>query len=174
MTRVPLITSAEGLDGKARETFAWIAESRGEVIRPFAVLMHRPEIAQLAAELGAQLRFGSTLRDEQRELAILATGSAHRCVYQWASHIDLALRAGVRPEAAAALEAGAGLDAFTPEEAVIVGFARGLATSTQVDDGGFEAVRTLLGTPGVVELSSIVGYYSMLAVILNACAPGLD
>lgn len=174
MRRVSFITSPAGLDDDARRTLDWIVESRGEVIRPFAILMHRPQIAQPAAELGAQLRFGSTLRDEQRELAILTTGTAHRCDYQWASHIDLALRAGVRPEAARALETGAPLDAFSNEEAVIVGFARALVANTQVDDDTFEAARALLGTAGVVELCSVIGYYSMLAMVLNGCAPGLD
>ena len=169
-----MITSPADLPGEAREAFEWIAASRGEMIRPFAVLMQRPSLARKVAELGAEIRFSSTLQDAQRELAILATGTTLRCDFQWASHIDLALKMGVRPEAAAALKGNAPLDAFTDDEAILVAFARSLAATTMVDEATFDAAKTLLGTSGVVELSTVIGYYALLACVINACAPGLD
>lgn len=176
MTRVPLITDQAGLERagiepSARDNLAWIAGSRGEVTRPFAVLLHRPELARKVAELGATLRFDGHLRDDHRELAILATGCAHRCEFEWRSHRDIALAAGVRPDAVAALRADADLSAFVGDEMVLVAFAREFVATSSVADATFDAAHGLLGTAGVVELAAIVGYYSLMASVLNICAP---
>ncbi|HSK96153.1 MAG TPA: carboxymuconolactone decarboxylase family protein [Euzebyales bacterium] len=174
MERVPLLGADAQLDAAGRAARDQIVASRGAVLRPFAVLLHQPALARRVGELGAELRFAGDLRDDQRELVILATARAHRCAFEWVSHHDLALAAGVRPGAIAALEADAGDETFTDDEMPLVAFARALVRSSAVDDATFARARALLGTSGVVELAALVGYYSMLAHVLNSCAPGAD
>lgn len=170
MSRVPLL-GPEDLSGEAADTAAWIAASRGDVPRPFAVLLHRPELARKVAELGAEVRFSGVLREDQRELAILATAHAHGCGFEWKTHRDIALDAGVRSATVAAL-AGSGAAPFTSDEATVIDFARQFVRDSTVDEVTFQRAHELLGVSGVVELAVVVGYYSMLACVLNTCAPG--
>ena len=52
MTRIELITSRDGLDDETAAVFDWVVESRGQMLRPFEVLLHAPALAQPVAELG--------------------------------------------------------------------------------------------------------------------------
>ena len=68
------------------------------MIRPYAAMVHRPEIARAAADLGAVIRFESTLTDHDRELTIVTTAVERDCAYEWESHRPLAAAAGVAEE----------------------------------------------------------------------------
>src|SRR3990172_9226975 len=104
MSRIPLITTRDQLDPDARDAYERIVESRGEMVRPFQVLLHAPAMARLVAELGHVIRFESHLADADRELVTLATGRAHGCAFVWESHLQTALEAGVPPDTIAKLE----------------------------------------------------------------------
>lgn len=166
MPRVPLITDRNGLDDRQAETFDWVMESRGAMVRPFQVLLHSPEIARRIAELGHFVRFESNLEDADRELVTLAVGRAHGCAFVWDSHVEAARSAGVRDEAIAALASAEG--DLAPREHVLVSFARELISGSAVSDETFAAAHDLLGTAGVVELAAIIGYYTMLGYTMAA------
>lgn len=168
MARVLELKERESIAEAGRAAFDAIAASRGSVRGPFAVLMHSPELAKRTAELGAYIRFESTLSATDRELATLVAAREFECDYEWAAHSRIAREQGLRPEAIEAVASGSELDAFTPEEATIVRFVRELARSHRVSDEAFEAVRSRLGDRGAVELSAAAGYYAMLAFTLNA------
>lgn len=166
MARLLLITEREGLTLEQQETFDWIVESRGSMIRPFQVLMHAPAIARRAGELGHTIRFESGLDDADRELVIIATGRALGCAFVWESHDSVARQAGVRDEAIDVLAGGAGN--LTSRERVLVDFVTGLCDNATVSDSSFTAARELLGESGIVELAATVGYYTMLGFAMSA------
>lgn len=164
--RIPLIESREQAELSQVEAFDHIVSSRGRMLRPYAVLMHRPEIARAAADLGAVIRFSSTLSDSDRELVIVTAAIERDCAFEWDAHRPLAAEAGVSEET---LEAVAGGDEVGDErDAAIVAYARALARTGKVDDATFDGATALLGEGGVVEATAIVGYYTMLAMVMNA------
>ncbi len=168
-SRVPLLAEREGLSEAQRAVFDWIVESRGTMIRPYEVMLHVPEMARPAAELGHEIRYEGALSDHDRELAILATATAHTCAFEWDTHVGLARSAGV---AGATIDALRGGDRTvgSPDD-VIVGFVREMCATARASDGAYAAVRDLLGTAGVVELTTLVGYYTMLAFVINVAEP---
>lgn len=169
MTRIELITErSDDLTTAQAETFDWIVSSRGRMIRPFEVLLHTPAVARLVAELGAQIRFASSLSDHDRELVIITAARAHGCAFEWDSHRPLAEEAGVRPEVIAHVDHGAGAD-LTGTEALLIGFVRELCASGTVSSDAFAGARDHLGDAGVVELSATVGYYTLLGYVMGAC-----
>ncbi len=168
MARIPLIEHKDALPVEHHAAFDLIAQSRGRVAGPFGVLLHSPEVARRAAHLGAYLRFESALSGVHRELAILATARAMDCRYEWAAHVPLAKKAGVRAEAIAAIRdrrATAGLD---PDEAEVVGYVTELLRVHRVAEATVTALRQRFGTQGLVELTTTAGYYAMIASVLNA------
>jgi 4-carboxymuconolactone decarboxylase len=166
---VRLITEkTDDLTPEQQATYDWVVESRGAMIRPYEVMLHAPGIAQPMAELGAKVRYESSLSDHDRELVILATAVAHGCGFEWESHEPLARKAGVSEEVIAFLQGGRAPQLSASERALI-GFVRELCESSGVSDETFGAAAVLLGESGVVELSATVGYYTMLAFVMGSC-----
>ena len=168
MPRIGLITDREGLDEATREVFDWVVASRGRMIRPFEVLLHVPALARPVAELGHVVRYASGLADGDRELAILATGRAHRCDFVWDSHIELARHAGVSEDAIAFLEGEP--RKITSREQTIIDVVRSLVATSAVDDETYGAATELLGEAGVIELATTIGYYTMLGFAMGVAA----
>jgi alkylhydroperoxidase family enzyme len=167
MTRVDLIGDDHDLTPEARTVADRIAESRGEVSRPFQLLLHAPALAERVAELGHLVRSGSSLTDADRELVTLATGRAIGCPFVWESHLDAATAAGILPAIIATSERDrAGLP---DRERVLVSFVDELCGTRTVSDATFDAVRRLVGVRGVVELAATIGYYTMLGSVMGAC-----
>jgi 4-carboxymuconolactone decarboxylase len=167
MTRVDLIADDHDLTPEARTVADRIAESRGEVSRPFQLLLHSPALAERVAELGHLVRSGSCLTDADRELVTLATGRAIGCSFVWVSHLDPATAAGIPPETIATLQRDpAGL---AERQRVLVLFADELCGTGTVSEETFDAARKLLGTQGIVELALTIGYYTMLGYVMGAC-----
>ncbi len=167
--RPPLLTNRSGLSESQQAVFDWIVESRGTMIRPYEVLLHLPEMARPAAELGHQIRYEGALSDHDRELAILATSVVHACGFEWDSHIGLARTAGVADDTITALRDPGGT--IQAPDDVIVGFVRELCATSRVSDATYASAAERLGTAGVVELSTLVGYYTLLAFIINLAEP---
>ena len=166
-TRLDPITTAENLPPDARAALDRIVQSRGEVTRPFQLLLHAPALAERVAELGHLVRFGSSLTDHDRELVTLATGRALGCAFVWESHLDAAAAAGVPAETIEMLEQGPA--SLESRERVLVSFVDELCGTGAVSEGTFGAVRELLEPPEIVELATTVGYYTMLAYVMGAC-----
>jgi 4-carboxymuconolactone decarboxylase len=167
IARVDLIAGSDDLTPEARTVVARLIESRGEVSRPFQLLLHSPALAGCVAELGHLVRSGSSLGDADRELVTLATGRAIGCAFVWDSHLDAAAAAGVSPDTIATLQRDpAGLGA---RERVLVSFVEQLCEGRTVANATFEAARELVGARAVVELSLTIGYYSMLGSVMGAC-----
>ena len=169
MARLPLLADRAGLSADQQAVFDWIVESRGTMIRPYEVLLHLPEVARPAAELGHQIRYEGALSDHDRELAIIATAAAHACDFEWDTHVGLARSAGVAETTITAVRDGEG--AVAPPDAVVVGFVQQMCAASRVSDAAYAAALRRLGTAGVVELSTLVGYYTLLAFVINLAEP---
>ena len=167
MTRIPEITLKEELPEDQQRIFDEIFASRGKMVGPFTFLLHSPEVARRVAHLGAYLRFETILSPVERELAICTAAREHGCDREWRGHSKLAREAGAREEALGVIDEKGALDRLTSMEALIIGFARELAHECRVSDATFEAAKARYGNKGVVELSTLIGYYTMLAVIFG-------
>lgn len=167
MARIPLVTQRDQLDTDAqRAVFDRVVESRGSMIRPFQVLVHAPAVAGAIGEVGAAIRFGGTLSDHDRELVIITAAVINDCQFEWDSHHPIALEAGVRPETAEYLRTGSD-HPLTDRESTIISYVRELCADGNVTDDRFGELVDLLGTEGAVELTAVVGYYTMLAYVMN-------
>lgn len=166
MPRVQLIEDREQANVTQAEVFDHIVASRGRMLRPFAAMLHRPELARAVADLGAVIRFQSTLSDHDRELAIATTAVERDCRFEWEAHRPLASAAGVSEATLEAVDSGD--EVADDRDATIVEYARALTRHGKVDDGTFSAALSLFGEAGVVELTTIVGYYTMFAMFMNA------
>lgn len=166
MTRLP-IPERESLDAGGQRAWDSIVGSRGRVVGPFQMLMHHPIVAERVAALGEVLRFQSSLKGDDRELAILAAGREVGALYEWAAHEPLGLKEGTRPEAIDVLRHNKPTTGLTPREALIIDTARALYHEHTLSDDHYARAESELGRQGLIELVTLVGYYGMIGFVLN-------
>lgn len=167
MVRVPVV-SRDDLSEDHRSIYDEILGSRGEVAGPFAVLLNSPELAKRVAHLGAYIRFESVLTDQVREMAILATAREWNCQYEWTYHEPEARKAGVRDEAIVSIRDRMAPDNLNDEESLVVKYACETIRDHKVSDITFRKALQHFGSQGITELTATIGYYAMLAGVLNA------
>jgi len=134
---------------------------------PFAVYLHAPAYGQLAQTLGGYLRYQTGVSPRLSEFAILCTARLWRAQYEWFAHATLAERAGVKPATIRDLHAGRAPKSAPKDERAIYDFIDELYKSRRVSDKTYKRVQAALGDAATVELVGILGYYVMVAMILN-------
>jgi len=172
MSRIEPITERGQVPEAHRPVYDAIASSRGRVAGPFAVLLHSPELADRIAHLGALIRYEAGVPDRVRELATCAVGRELDALYVWSSHVDLARKAGVPEATLVALREGRAPTGLPPEDAQVVVYVQALLRAHRVSDAAFRALEQRFGAKSLLELTATVGYYSMMAAVLNGFEMG--
>ena len=168
MARLPSITSKEQVPEKDRATFDRIVASRGAVQGPFTMFLHSPEVADRVAHLGAYVRFEGSLDMRVRVLAAMTVAREFEAVYVWGAQTGGARRLGVPETTITAIRENHS-QGVPAEDAQIIDFTRQLLRRHRVDDATFKAVQARFGNDELVQLTTAIGYYSLLAMTVNAC-----
>ncbi len=168
MARIPAITR-EAVPEELRAVFDEVAsEPNGVGTGPMSVLKNSPELARRSRPLFNYVRNESTVPQKLRELAMLLTARAMDCPYIWHAHVGLGREAGLSDALVNALRDRQTLPAVPTEEAAVIDYATELFQSRRVAPATFQAVLEILGSQGLVELTTLLGFYTMLAFNANA------
>ncbi len=170
MPRLPNLTRRDEVPDELLEAYDRVAAARqGVVSGPYGILLHSPELALRTAVLGEYTRWNSILTNRQTETAVLAMARELDANVMWASHVKIGTEAGVPAATIELIATRADLATLDPDEAAIVRYVRELMGAThRISDATFEATRTALGEQGVVDLTGLLGYYSIVGYTLNA------
>ena len=168
MARLTPITSKNQVPTKDHAIVDAIVQSRGALQGPFTMFLHCPELAGRVAHLGAFVRFEGSLDMRGRVLAAMVVARELDAVYVWGAQTGGARRLGV-PEATITAIREKHSRGVPPEDAQIVEFTRQLIRKHRVDDASVKALRERFGDEGFIQLTGTIGYYSMLAMTVNAC-----
>jgi 4-carboxymuconolactone decarboxylase len=168
MARLPSITNKEQVAAKDHAAFDAIVASRGAVQGPFTMFMHSPEVSGRVAHLGAYVRFEGSLDMRVRVLAAMTAAREFEAMYVWGAQTGGARRLGVAEETIAAIRDNhsRGIPA---EDTQIVEFTRQLLRKHRVDADLFKAMQQRFGSDELVQLTTAIGYYSLLSMTVNAC-----
>lgn len=167
MSRIPQI-APEHLSSEERRIHDDIVAVRGSIAGPFRIWLHSPEFTCHATKLGEFLRYRTSLPARLSELVILLVASATRCRTIHRIHAPLARDAGLPEDTIAAIEAGRPFLAPDPVEAAIREYCTQLLRDRTADAESVDHIVTLLGPKAVVEITGLCGYYTMVAMTLNA------
>jgi len=168
MARLTPITGKNQVPAKDHAIVDAIVQSRGALQGPFTMFLHCPELAGRVAHLGAFVRFEGPLDMRVRVLAAMTVARELDAVYVWGAQTGGARRLGV-PEATITAIREKHSRGIPPEDAQIVEFTRQLMQKHRVDDASVKALRGRFGDEGFIQLTGTIGYYSMLAMTVNAC-----
>jgi 4-carboxymuconolactone decarboxylase len=134
---------------------------------PFNALLRSPEMGDLAQQLGAHIRFKTSLPHRLNEMAIIMTARVWTAQYEWYVHKALALEAGLNPAVADAIAEGKRPASMQADEEAVYDFCTELLNTRQVSDATFQAAVKAFGERGVVDLVGATGYYQLVSALLN-------
>ena len=160
------------LDAEQRALLDALSDPPGRVRRdpdgslqgPFDAMLRAPRTWVALQDVGAALRYRGVLSDRVRELAILLVAAHHRCAFEWYAHAPIAASVGLPDALVEAARAGRPVEPDDPAERAAAAAVTQLLTTGDVEDATWAAAVAELGEAGAVELTTLVGYYSLLAL----------
>jgi 4-carboxymuconolactone decarboxylase len=163
--RLPLPATLTADQRRAIDQLA--AGPRGGLIAPFVPLLRTPELMTRLQLVGEYLRFESGLPAHLTELVILIVARRWHQDFEWGHHAPLARAAGLEEDVIAAVRDGGEITGPADVRAVWR-LVNELEDHRAVSDSVFDAAMSAVGDTGVVEVIATVGYYTTLAMTMNA------
>jgi 4-carboxymuconolactone decarboxylase len=156
--------AAAGREGAA----GGLLDANGALVGPFNAWLLSPAIGDRIQRLGESIRFASSLPPNVLEVAILVEAREWRAEFEWWAHVRLARRAGVSADVIAAIQEHRDPAFSDPGEAIAWRFSRELLERRRVSAATYAAARSRFGENGVMELVTLLGYYTLVSMTLNA------
>jgi 4-carboxymuconolactone decarboxylase len=135
----------------------------GRLQGPPAIWILSPPFGQALQHIGGTVRFGSRLPARAREIAILLVGHHHRSAFELYAHRLAGAAAGLTEADLAALADNQEPAGMSDVEVCMFRTTRRILDRGTLDDGEFRDATRVLGEAGLLELVTIVGYYTMVA-----------
>jgi 4-carboxymuconolactone decarboxylase len=168
LARIPLPDEGGLTPEQRRVVDAVISGPRGTLVGPLRAALHRPDLADAWQRFGAMLRYDTCLPPRLSELAILVTARRWNSQLEWHVHALAAEKGGLPASVIETMRRGEPPCFDDEADAEIYAFARELQLSGQVREDVYQKVRRRWGAIGVVELTTLIGYYTLVSMTLNA------
>ncbi len=165
--RLPPIPSEKMSADQKKAVDDFRTARQAEPSGPFWPLLRSPELMTRGRALGDYLRYRSALPPRLSEFVILLTSRQWTQPYEWNVHYHIAVNAGLNPNVAKAIAEGRRPDGLTDDEELLYTFCLEVQKNQSVSDATYKRALSRFGEQGVVDTVGIVGYYSLLAMVLN-------
>jgi 4-carboxymuconolactone decarboxylase len=165
--RLPLPADDRMTEAQRAAAQALIAGPRKGVYGPFLPLLRSPVLLDRVGRVGEYLRFESVLDARVRELVTCAAARHVSNQFEWVMHAPLAVKAGVAEATIEALRLGARPRQLPADEEAALDFTRELLQTHGCSDPTYQAALQLFGEQGVVELTTLAGYFVLVSWLMN-------
>lgn len=145
-----------------------VSGPRGRLVGPLRAVIHSPELATRWSRLGEFLRYSTLLPARLNELAIIVVGRHWNSQLEFYIHAEAAKVAGLDAACIEAIRLGQAPVFTEDEEQEIYEYARLLLQAGTVPDAVHAAIVERWRPRGAVELTGVIGYYTMVSMTLNA------
>jgi 4-carboxymuconolactone decarboxylase len=167
--RMPPLADADQTQAQrdAAQVFMTIRDQ--PVFGPFVPLHRSPDLMLRLAPVGDFMRKELCFGVRLAEIAILFTARRYDQPVEYAIHAEIAARAGLPAHVIAALAEDRQPADMTEDEALIWSCVAEIDRAKRLSDPSYAALSGRFGEQGVVELAALMGYYQLLATVMN-CA----
>jgi 4-carboxymuconolactone decarboxylase len=150
-----------------------VAGPRGGVSGPYKIWVRNGPLVRALVDLDTHLNSIRSLSALDREIAILVCAEHWDAAYVARAHAPRAVECGLPAHVVAAVLAGQ-LPAFSdPRQELVYNLTRELYAGGVLSDAMFERAIGVFGHDGLSDLIAFLGYYTAVALTLNAYAvPG--
>ncbi len=165
--RLPLLEIDDMTEHQRRLAARLIEGPRKGVVGPFVPLLYTPRLLEVVEPLGAELRFHGTLDRRVHELVVCLIAAKTANEFEWDIHSRAALDLGVADDQVKVLRSGSVPVDLPANETAALQFVEQLLATNNVDDALFSRVVDDFGPSGVVELTTVAGYFVMACWLIN-------
>jgi 4-carboxymuconolactone decarboxylase len=166
-SRLPPL-SPEAYDQAQKDAAAdFLATRKVGFSGPWHVFIRSPELLTHAQRMGEYLRYRCKLSGRVSEFVILLVARDWTQDFEFGTHRAHGLKAGLSEAVIESIIQGRRPDGLDEELWIIWDFVMELLRSRRVSDTTYERALALFGEQGVIDLSGIIGYYSLLAMTMN-------
>jgi len=169
MSRLPEIDATQ-LSPEQRAIYDRMLRERGHLRGPFAVWLRNAELCENTLKL--QEMFASRVKLERRllELMILVAARQSNAQYAWFIHEPYALEFGISSDIVEAIRERGRPNFTRDDERLVYDITVEINTTRALSEASFQRGKAMFGEQVMVELVSGIGFYSMVAMTLNAFA----
>jgi 4-carboxymuconolactone decarboxylase len=165
--RLPPIPADKMTDAQKKAAEELVSGPRGALVGPFIPLLRSPEFMSRLQKTGAYLRYDTKLGANISEFIILLTARHWTQQFEWDAHESIAKQAGVKPEIIAAIAEGRRPVGMSADEEIIHDFVTVLLQHQSVSDATYARTVNRFSEKGVIDITGLCGYYSLLGMIMN-------
>jgi len=167
MARVKLVEK-EQADPTIREVFQILEDLKIPLSNIFKAVGNCPKIGRNFIELGNSLLNPEFIDPKLRELVILRVGNLLQSDYEFTHHARIGIKAGLTKDQLKELSTWKSSDKFSEIERAVLQYTDEVTLNVKVSDSTFANLRRYFDDPGIVKLTTIIGYYGMVSRILVA------
>ncbi len=139
----------------------------GSLIGPFDAFLRNPNTGEKMLALGSAMRFNSAVPRPAIEVAILCVGRKWEAEFEWWAHVRLAREVGVEDHVIDSILKEEVPDFSDDIQAAVYHGVQELLTNRQLSNGAYAKLKGLVGEDGLLDLFTLVGYYTAISIILN-------
>jgi len=139
----------------------------------YRALANHPTLLAAWTEFAKALRHDARTPRNLREICILRGAQIVRSEYEWAQHLPMARKAGVRESQIAALASWRGSPEFDAREKAALALAEDV-THGRVSDAVYAEAMKHFDRAEYVEISMVAGFYAMVSRMLDAMGVELE
>jgi 4-carboxymuconolactone decarboxylase len=136
----------------------------GSMQGPFNAMLHHPTIGDPLQRLGATLRYRGVLDARARELVILTVAASYRAEYEWYAHAPIAAGLGIDADVLEMIGRGERPALEDEVEQLAFDLAQTILERGDLDNEEWARMSACLSVPELFELTTLVGFYSTLAM----------
>ena len=160
------IPDRDALDPAGQKIWDAISGPRKGLHGPYQMLMHVPPLAESVAQLGAYLRFHGLLPGHVRELAVLAAARTMNVPFEFLMHRPVAEKEGLSKETIENVRLNR-FDLLSGTEKLIADIATSICRDRRLSEDLFHAGVAEFGDKQMVELLTLISFYTTIAAIIN-------
>ena len=150
-----------------------LEDMRGNPINVHGLLAHHPELLQAWWNFRNYSVTGGALSERERELVILTVADGMENTYEWQSHIDRGIDAGVTREEIEWIRTARG-DEWKPKDAALIQAVRALLEHHEIPGEHLERLEAHFTTQQIMDIIFIHGAYVVLGCLLNTFDTPVD
>jgi 4-carboxymuconolactone decarboxylase len=147
-----------------------IAGPRGGVSGPYKIWVLNAPLASALADLDQHLNGAASLSAADREIAVLVSAERWDSGYVASAHTSRATASGVPERAVEQILAGETPRLPDPRHQLVYSVCRQLYAGGPLPVEMFEQATAVLNPAGLSDLIALLGYYTAVALTLNAYA----
>ena len=162
-------TPVNEMSAEMRDAYDFTMRLRGLVPGPHRIWLANPRLSKTIVPTGYYYQKESTLKKAEIEIATSIINSRWRSAYANYEHEKIGEQQGhLNPEQVEALIAGRETSFNDTRQQVVYELATTLAAQRIVPNGLYQRAKELLGDAGIVDVTVLMGWFTMVSLTLNA------